>query len=123
MNILLYAGDKKMELAVILKTLGDDIRLRIIRLLLDRELCVCDIESVLGISQANASCHLAKMKTSGILSSRKTAQWVYYSINPELTAAYPEFLKSLKSELGRGAVYKEDLKTLDALKKTGKSKC
>jgi len=112
-----------MELPVIFKTLGDDIRLRILWLLLNRELCVCDIESVLEISQANASRHLAKMKNAGILTSKKTAQWVYYDINKKFIEAYPEFLKSLEIELKNGYVYKNDIKTLAVLKKASGSKC
>ena len=105
-----------MELSAVLKTLGDDVRLRIIGLLLKRELCVCDIESVLEISQANASRHLSKMKSAGILSSRKNAQWVYYDINRQFIEMHGELLKSLEIELKRDPVHKIDIKTLSVLK-------
>jgi len=113
-----------MDLAVILKTLGDDCRLRILGLLLQRELCVCDIESVLGLSQANASRHLSKMKSSGILSSRKTAQWVYYNIDNRFSELHPEFVESLKAEFKKNSVFKKDNVKLKTLKKNSEGlKC
>ncbi len=60
MSITAYtheSGDK-LELVVILKALADETRLRMLHLLKDRELCVCEIEEVLGIQQSNASRHL-----------------------------------------------------------------
>jgi ArsR family transcriptional regulator len=106
-----------MELSIIFKTLGDDLRIRILGLLLERELCVCDIESVLEISQVNASRHLSKMKSSGILSSLKTAQWVYYKLSNEFIESYPDLIEYLRIEFGKKPVYKKDIKTLAALKK------
>lgn len=113
-----------MELAVIFKTLGDDYRLRIIGLLLQRELCVCDIESVLDLSQANASRHLSKMKSSGILSSRKTAQWVYYNIDNRFSELHQEFIDALKAEFKKNSQFKKDSETLKTLKKNSEGlKC
>lgn len=106
-----------MELSGLFKALSDDLRIRILNLLIDRELCVCDMETVLNISQVNASRHLSKMKSSGVLESRKTAQWVYYKLSNEFIESYPEFIKSLRVELGKKSVYKKDIKTLTALKK------
>lgn len=106
-----------MELSLIFKTLGDDIRIRIFGLLLKNELCVCDIESVLEISQANASRHLAKMKIAGILTSRKNAQWVYYAISKKFIELHPELVESFTVELKRRSDYKNDLKSLSIIKK------
>jgi DNA-binding transcriptional ArsR family regulator len=63
-----------------LKALSDETRLRIINLLYEKELCVCDIIETLGISQTKASRHLSYLKNAGLVSDRKHAQWVYYSI-------------------------------------------
>ncbi len=112
-----------MELSLIFKTLGDEVRLRIFGLLANRELCVCDIESVLEISQVNASRHLKSMKTAGILTSRKTAQWVYYDLNKKFLELYPELADSLKLELSKNAAYKKDIRALAALAKTKTEKC
>ncbi|MCX7749125.1 MAG: metalloregulator ArsR/SmtB family transcription factor [Clostridia bacterium] len=63
-----------------LKSLSDETRLRIINLLYERELCVCDIMETLQISQTKASRHLSYLKSAGLVDDRKHAQWVYYSI-------------------------------------------
>lgn len=62
-----------------LKALSDETRLRILNLLYEKELCVCDIMETLQISQAKASRHLIYLKNSGLVKDRKHAQWVYYS--------------------------------------------
>ncbi|HBE79899.1 MAG TPA: transcriptional regulator [Firmicutes bacterium] len=67
----------------ILKSLSDETRLRIVNLLYEKELCVCDIMEVLEISQTKASRHLSYLKNAGIVTDRKQAQWVYYSLAPE----------------------------------------
>jgi len=67
-------------LAEQLKLLGDKTRLTIVALLRDRELCVCDIAAVLGISQPGVSQHLKKMKAAGLLTERRQGQWAYYSL-------------------------------------------
>ena len=112
-----------MDLSVVLKTLGDDIRLRIFGLLLQGELCVCDIETILEISQANASRHLTRMKSAGILSSRKNAQWVYYNISVVFNNVYSDFSESLEAVLMELPEYKKDIKTLNAVKKEKNRKC
>lgn len=106
-----------MDLTVLFKTLGDETRLRITGLLLDSELCVCDIETALAISQANASRHLAKMKSSGMLASRKKAQWIYYSINRKFAAEHPEIMHALTAELMKNKEFKNDMRALATLKK------
>lgn len=63
-----------------LKALSDETRLRIINLLYEKELCVCDIMEALKITQTKASRHLTYLKNAGMVSDRKHAQWVYYSI-------------------------------------------
>lgn len=79
----------------ILKSLSDETRLRIVNLLYEKELCVCDIMEVLGISQTKTSRHLSYLKNAGIVSDRKQAQWVYYSLTSE---GKMEFIKSLVFE-------------------------
>lgn len=67
-------------LVVTMKALSDETRLRIINLLFVKELCVCDIMETLQITQAKASRHLIYLKNAGLVTDRKQAQWVYYSI-------------------------------------------
>ncbi len=78
MNIL---EGRELDIPAILKAIGETTRLRILNLVFTGELCVCETEKTLGISQANASRHLAKLTGAGILVSRKNAQWVYYRLS------------------------------------------
>lgn len=65
----------------IFKALSEESRLRIITLLLNGEMCVCELEACLNLSQSNVSRHLTALKRCGILDSYKKAQWVYYAIS------------------------------------------
>jgi len=67
----------------IFSALADDNRLRIIALLSEGEMCVCDIEKQLGLTQSNVSRHLNLLKNLGILSASKKAQWVYYAVSEQ----------------------------------------
>lgn len=70
-----------MEVVEIFKALSDENRVRIVSLLIKKELCVCEIETLLDLTQSNVSRHLNKLKSVGIVSIRKDSQWVYYRIN------------------------------------------
>ena len=67
--------------ADIYKALGDTTRLRIVSLLLNGELCVCELESVLDLSQSNVSRHLNKLSNVEIVTSHRQSQWIYYKID------------------------------------------
>lgn len=64
----------------ILKVLSEETRLRIFMALVDRELCVCQIVSMLGLAASTTSKHLALMYQAGIIELRKDGRWAYYSI-------------------------------------------
>jgi ArsR family transcriptional regulator, arsenate/arsenite/antimonite-responsive transcriptional repressor len=67
----------------ILKALADETRLRIINLLYEKELCVCDLYEALDITQTKASRHLQYLKHAGLVKDRKHAQWIYYSLRKD----------------------------------------
>lgn len=66
--------------AAILKSLADPTRLKIIYLLKNRELCVCQILEAIDKSQSTISHHLNMMKKEGILYARKQGKWMYYKL-------------------------------------------
>jgi ArsR family transcriptional regulator len=69
------------ELAVVFKALSDESRLRIINLLFySGELCVCDIERVMGATQTKVSRHLAYLRRVGLVDDRRQGLWMLYSI-------------------------------------------
>jgi len=75
------------ELAAIFKALSEPIRLRILRLLLVKDaLCVCELVSVLGISQSVISRHLAYLRNQELVSSRREGVWMYYQITEKASS-------------------------------------
>ncbi len=69
------------ELANIFKALSDETRLRIVKLLEQGELCVCDIVAALDMVQPKVSFHLSALKEAGFLKDRKQGRWTHYSLN------------------------------------------
>lgn len=69
------------EQARLYKSLGDETRLMILWLLMQKEeLCVCDITAVLGITQSKASRHLRYLFHLGWVTDRRDGLWMYYRI-------------------------------------------
>jgi ArsR family transcriptional regulator len=68
------------QMEVLFKALGDVTRLRILGLLLTGEVCVCDIHESLGIPQPKASRHLAYLRKSGLVDTRREGLWVHYRL-------------------------------------------
>jgi ArsR family transcriptional regulator len=67
------------------KALADVTRLRILKLLEIREMCVCEIMIALDLTQPTASHHLKILENAGLVRSKKEGRWVYYNItNPKL---------------------------------------
>ncbi|MGQ9744178.1 MAG: ArsR/SmtB family transcription factor [Candidatus Bathycorpusculaceae bacterium] len=62
------------------KSLADENRIRIIKLLMLREMCVCEIKIALNLTQPTTSHHLGILEKEGIIRKRKVARWSYYSI-------------------------------------------
>jgi len=98
----------------IYKALSDESRLRILNLLLQRELCVCEIEAVLSMSQTNVSRHLNKLKSAGIVNYTKKAQWVYYVLNPVFVDQHPYLYQHLKEQHNKEPQFIADLEQLNS---------
>ena len=108
-----------MKTVQMLKALGDETRIRIVNILRDGPLCVCEIESILEITQSNASRHLSKLMNADIVTYYKEAKYVYYKLNEETLNKY-EFIKViLKSELNEEEKLKYDYQILLEYRKAG----
>ncbi|MBI6873279.1 winged helix-turn-helix transcriptional regulator [Clostridium aciditolerans] len=86
-----------MDLIQVMKALADETRIRILNILKDGGLCVCEIELLLDINQSNASRHLNKLTSASILEYYKVAKYVYYKINEDTVKEFP-FLKEIIEE-------------------------
>jgi len=69
-----------VEMERLFKALGDATRLRILGLLLTGEVCVCDIHESLKIPQSKASRHLAYLRRSGLVETRRDGLWIHYRL-------------------------------------------
>jgi len=65
----------------VFKALGDENRLRILCMLSERSLCVCEINAVLNVSMSTISSHLKILRNAGLVSSTKDGKWIIYSLN------------------------------------------
>lgn len=64
--------------------LADPIRLQILLLLKDKEMCVGDLAEVLGANQPTVSYHLKRLHEEGLLKRRTENTWSYYSVCTDL---------------------------------------
>lgn len=62
------------------RAVADPSRLRILTMLREGELCVCQITAVLDLAPATVSKHLSLLRTAGLLRQRKDGRWVYYRL-------------------------------------------
>ena len=97
------------ELEDILKAMADEKRLRIIKLLEQRPLCVCEIAFVLGVTQPAVSKHLKKMREAGIIDSKQDGFWTNYYLKRE-NAYVKVLLRNVKGWLNDDLHVSRDLK-------------
>ena len=85
------------ELAKALKALSEETRLQIAALLIwQGELCVCDVEGVLGITQSKASRHLRYLLNAGLVKNRRAGVWMHYYIPKDLPPPQKQIVAMLK---------------------------
>lgn len=89
--------------ARILRALGEPTRLKIVKFLSLQELCACELEAILDISQPRVSQHIKVLKQAGIVEERKDRQRSYYSLNPAIldSNAIHSFQALLESNLNK----------------------
>lgn len=83
------------QLADQFKALADPTRLHILSLLRVREACVCELATLLPISQPAVSQHLRKLRQAGWVLERRYKYWTYYRINPDLPSTLSQLLETL----------------------------
>jgi ArsR family transcriptional regulator len=66
------------EFIKVMKALADPNRVKLLKLLQQKELCVCEIQAALGIAQPTVSKHLKILEKAGLAGRRKEGLWVNY---------------------------------------------
>jgi DNA-binding transcriptional ArsR family regulator len=78
----------------LLKSLANETRLKMLRLLNEREMCVCELTVALDLTQPTASHHLNILENMRLIRDRKEGKWVFYSVSrPELVQSLFDFLE------------------------------
>ena len=105
-----------MLLADIFKVLSDENRLRIFSILINENLCVCEIEMALNMTQSNVSRHLSKLKSFDLITGVKEAQWVYYKICDNFINTYPLLYEFLIEQSNQNSILINDKKLIGKYK-------
>ena len=87
--------EKKENISKLMVSFSDPFRLEIIDLMMDGEVCVCDIMKLTKLSQSRISYHIKILKEAGLISDRQEGRWVYYSLNKESLFLIKEWITSL----------------------------
>lgn len=82
----------------IFKALSEPIRLRILNLLFNGELCICDLMVSLNLPQSTISRHMTRLKYAGLVTDRRSGRWNYYRLiqdEDSLLAGLRGFFKAM----------------------------
>jgi len=107
----------------IFKVLSDETRLRIFLLITKGEVCVCEIENVLGLTQSNTSRHLNYLKRVGLVETNKKAQWVYYKVSGNFIKKNEKLYGYILDCIDKEYCYKTDCENYQLCKKKNLCDC
>ncbi len=91
----IYVRGRTLQPLLFYKCLADDTRLKTMLLIARyRELCVCDLQEAMDVSQPKMSRHLAELRKCNLLDGDRRGQWVYYSLH----SALPTWARSVLTQ-------------------------
>ncbi|APE96130.1 ArsR/SmtB family transcription factor [Halodesulfurarchaeum formicicum] len=76
------AAEEVTESVTIYKALADERRLRILRLLVETELCVCDLVEIFDLEYSKLSYHLKQLREAGLVATDREGNYVTYELTP-----------------------------------------
>ncbi|NJL81258.1 MAG: winged helix-turn-helix transcriptional regulator [Richelia sp. RM2_1_2] len=74
------------------QALSEPLRIKVLQLLRNREICVCDLCNILNVSQSKLSFHLKTLKDANLVCARQEGRWIYYSLNQPQFALLQQYL-------------------------------
>jgi ArsR family transcriptional regulator len=106
------------------RLLSDITRLRCLSLLISEgELCVCELTHALGLSQPKISRHLAQLRESGVLQSRRAGHWVYYQLQQDLADWAVQIIEGMHTATEGREPYRSDLRALKNMPNRPETAC
>jgi ArsR family transcriptional regulator len=104
------------ELTKIFKALSDRNRIRILKMLEIRPLCVCEIKEVLQLATSTVSKHLSILRDVDFIIDEKDGKWVNYRLNKEVKTEYvDQLLPLVKTWVSSENLIKEDQKKVQTV--------
>lgn len=94
------------------EALADPLRIRLMRLLMERELCVCELVESTRQPQYKVSRHLGLLKKAGLLHDWREGKWIHYEIDSTISPLLNEVLQILRKVWDQIAEVEEDLRRL-----------
>ncbi|MDD3516371.1 MAG: metalloregulator ArsR/SmtB family transcription factor [Synergistaceae bacterium] len=109
----------------VFKSLADPTRLRIVRLLLQRDLCVCELMFVLEMAQSRVSHQLRILRDAGLVEDVRDGQWIIYRLPDNVRATIAPLLSLFKEDKKSAGANHADRRRLSACRKEGvrKKRC
>ena len=77
----------------VMKALSDPNRVKILKMLEKKELCVCEITAILGLAQSTVSKHLKILEDAGLVESSREGAWMNYRLPVTFDNEYAEVLE------------------------------
>ena len=106
------------EFIKVMKALSDPNRVKILKILQHKSLCVCEMQSALGIAQPTVSNHLKVLEDAGFVTYRKNGLWVNYSLADGSASPYSaSLLGNLKHWLKDDPEVKGILESLPSIRR------
>lgn len=102
----------KQELALF-KALSDETRLRIMVLLCENELCVCQLMRALDLDQAKVSRHLSVLRNRGLVNDRREGLWIFYSLVEPRNELERRVFNSFRDYFKKTSFFIEDIKNME----------
>jgi len=98
------------------KALSDPNRIRILKMLEYRALCVCEITEVLQLATSTVSKHLSILREAGFIIDEKDGRWVNYRLEESTTNRYAQTIQTIMEEwVNNDEVIQQDLGKLESV--------
>ena len=99
----------------IFKALSDKNRIRIVKMLQKKSLCVCEIKDVLKLATSTVSKHLSVLREAGLIVDWKDGKWINYKINPEPDSLVANALLYTQLQIEDDETIKNDRKLISCV--------
>jgi ArsR family transcriptional regulator len=113
MRIQRTASDPLAHSIGLLKAIADPVRLRLLNLLRDGDVCVCHLHAALDLPQSTVSRHLAYLRRRGLVVGRKEGLWVYYRLARPTRELHRKVIDCVGACCGELDLLKHDQERLD----------